>query len=113
MNVELVLLGQTVVLVTLSLLLVYPVYAHAQNVMHTWGIVLLAATMLVFTTSSLVGQFTPYVALAEAIHAVSDLTLFAALYLFAREFIRPAGTEEFETPPAAREGGGFEDAAER
>lgn len=110
MNWELILVAQTVALVTLSLLVVYPVAAYAQNVMHTWGIILLSVTLLVFTVSSLVDQFTPYVALAEGIHAVSDLTLFGALYLFAREFVGTDGDEGIETPAVSREGGGFEDA---
>lgn len=113
MNWGLVLLGQTVALVTLSLLVVYPVYAHAENVMHTRGVVLVAVTLLVFTASSLVDQFTPYVALAEGIHAVSDLTFLAAFYLFAREFVRTDEMDGLEPPAGAPNGGGFDDADDR
>lgn len=110
MNWDPILLGRTVALVALNLLVVYPIWAYAQNVMHTRAIVLLSVTLLVFTASSLVEQFTPYVALAEGIHAVPDLTLLGALYLFAREFVGTDDDAVIETPAGSRRGGGFEDA---
>ncbi|UIP01101.1 hypothetical protein Hbl1158_07075 [Halobaculum sp. CBA1158] len=112
-SAELVLLVQTLALVSLSVLLVYPTVAYAPNVMHTWGIGLLATTLLVFTVSSIIAQFTPYEALAEAVHAAADLTLLGALYLFAREFVRVDDdpTDGVETHAVATDDdtdGGFE-----
>lgn len=86
--------AQTVLLVVLSLGLLYPVVAHAQNVMHTRAVVLLAASLLVFTGSSVVEQFVAIPALAEGLHALADLAVAAALWLFAREFIRIDGDRE-------------------
>lgn len=108
------LFAQTVVLVVLSATILYPVVAYARNVMHTWAIVLLAATLLIFTASAVVEQFTPYVALSEGIHAVSDLTFLGAFWLFARDFVRTS-PEPFEPgrggdAPSFDETGGFEQA---
>ncbi|MFD1526366.1 hypothetical protein, partial [Halolamina salina] len=47
---------QTVVLVTISLAILYPVVAYSRSVLHTEAIVALAASTLVFTVGSLVEQ---------------------------------------------------------
>ena len=105
---ETFLLAQTVVLVLLSLFILYPVVAHAQNVMHTDAIVLLAVSLLVFTASSLVEELLGLVVIAELIHTVSDVTFVSAIWLFAREFVGRDGG--FDDDRISGYEGGFEDA---
>ncbi|GAB7014139.1 hypothetical protein ACFQEQ_15265 [Halolamina salina] len=102
---------QTVVLVTISLAILYPVVAYSRSVLHTEAIVALAASTLVFTVGSLVEQALGRPVAAEGIYFLSCLALALAVWLFAREFVRPGetgfGTDDDTTPSRAS---GFGDA---
>ncbi|WP_435117947.1 hypothetical protein [Halolamina sp. C58] len=102
---------QTAVLVTISLAILYPVVAYSRSVLHTEAIVSLAASMLVFTAGSLVEQALGYPVAAEGIYLLSGVVLALAVWLFAREFVRP-GETAFEEGDDTTSGGsaGFGDA---
>lgn len=104
-----VMLAQTVLLLAFSLLIVYPVWAYAQNVMHTEAIILLAISLLFITAGAAVESFLHLALTAHVFHVLSALTFTASQWKFAREFLR---FEEESTstvaPSVAAEGEGFE-----
>lgn len=107
--VPFVLIAQTTALVIVSLLLVYPVVAYAQNVAYTRGLLLLSAAFFVLMTTY-VASFVFHMALLSA---VLDLTaaVLAALgtWTFARPFVR-TDDREMETTAVRESTGGFESA---
>ncbi|WP_053946989.1 hypothetical protein [Halolamina sediminis] len=92
MSSHLLLTVQTAVLVTISLAILYPVVAYSRSVLHTEAIVALAASTLVFTVGSLVEQALGRPVVAEGIYLLSGIVLGLAVWLFAREFVRPGET---------------------
>lgn len=97
-------LVETGALVVLSAVLLYLVVAYARNVMHRTAVVLLAATLLIYTASAIVEHVFGLPVVGEAIHLASDLTFLGAFWLFAREFIA-TDTARFEPAESAPEGG--------
>lgn len=113
--ITLALLVQTAILVALSLAVIYPVVAYARHVMHAEAIALLATALLVFTVSTLIEAFTGMQALAEGVHALSNVAFAAAIWLFAREFIRTeSGFADSGVPDEEEDGPtGFEHVTRR
>ncbi len=102
---------QTVALIVLTLLILYPVAAYAQNVMHTEAVVALAVTLLLFTVSSIVKHLGFRLA-GELIHLATDVALLTSVWLFAREFIRTDAGFDRSTgvtgpPGTGADSGGF------
>ena len=89
MSSHLLLTVQTVVLVTISLAILYPVVAYSRSVLHTEAIVALAASTLAFTAGSLVEQALGRPVVAEGVYLISAVAFGIAVWLFAREFVRP------------------------
>lgn len=96
----------TGILVGSSLLIVYPVFGHARNVLYVDGVVLLAAALLFLTGGAVVESAfwsgavrEPHAHLiARTLITASGITLAAAMWLFARPFVR--------TGPGAETSGG-------
>lgn len=100
---------QTAVLVAISLAILYPVVAYSRSVLHTEAIVALAASTLVFTVGSLVEQALGRPVAAEGIYLLSGIVLCLAVWLFAREFVRPGETAFGEDDSASGAASGFAD----
>lgn len=108
-SVSPVLLAQTVLLLAFSLLIVYPVWAYAQNVMHTKAVVLLAISLLCITAGAGVESFLHAELTARVFHLLSAITFTASQWRFAREFLRFEREETSTvTPSVTAEGEGFE-----
>lgn len=109
MTISSVLLVQTAVLVFVSLAVLYPVVAYARTLLYTGAVAMLAASLLVFTAGSLAEGGLGMVAAAEGIYLLSALCFAAAVWLFAREFVRiDGGFAVDDTTPG--ESSGFADA---
>ena len=120
---------QTATLVAASLLLVYPVYAYAQNVAYTEGLVALAIGLLLVTVANLL-SFVPAATVRRAVPGVSlhplvwmsllnlaaGISATVGVYFFAREFLPTGGETEHASPGEHSAGraatGGFETAGE-
>jgi hypothetical protein len=89
------LLFQTVLLVAISLSVLYPVVAYSRSVLHTEAIVMLAVSTFAFTVGSVVEQGMGMVVAAEGVYLFSAVLFAAAIWLFAREFVR-SGEASFE-----------------
>jgi len=86
--VELGFLLNAVLLLVTSLLLVYPLVTHAQNVAYTEGFVLLALSLFVFTLSYAFGVLRLWsLAGRTSLHFVAAALLAAGVWQFAREFV--------------------------
>lgn len=83
---------QTVVLVAVSLAVLYPVIAYSRSVLHTEAIVALALSTFAFTVGSVVEQGLGRPVAAEGIYLLSAVVFGVAVWLFAREFVRPGET---------------------
>lgn len=109
--VPFVLIVQTILLVVVSFLLVYPVVAYAQNVAHTRGLLLLAGSFMVLTLTYVAS----FVFHMDLVSSVLDLiaALLAAFgtWQFARPFVRLDGGD-VETPTVGEPKGGFESAGD-
>lgn len=108
-----VLLAQTAILGLVSLAVLYPVVAHARTLLYTDAVVMLAASVLVFTAGALVEEGLGMVTAAEGIYLLSAVAFATAVWLFAREFIRiddGSFTVDDVTQPGASPG--FGDAVE-
>lgn len=92
MSSHVLLTVQTAVLVAISLAILYPVVAYSRSVLHTEAIVALAASTLLFTVGSLVEQALGRPVVAEGIYLLSAVAFGLAVWLFAREFVRPGET---------------------
>jgi len=110
MSSHLLLTVQSAVLVAISLAILYPVVAYSRTVLHTEAIVALAASTLVFTVGSLVGQALGRPVVAEGIYLLSGIVLGLAVWLFAREFVRPGETAFGADDSASGSSSGFGDA---
>lgn len=104
-----VLFVQTVVLVVVSLAVLYPVVAYARTLLYTDAVAMLSASLLVFTAGSLVEEGLGMVTASEAIYLLSALCFAAAVWLFAREFVR-IGSGSFAADEATSSG--FADATD-
>ena len=122
--VELGFLLNAVLLLVTSLLLVYPLVTHAQNVAYTEGFVLLALSLFVFTISYVMGVLRLWTLPGRTgLHFVAAALLAAGVWQFAREFVAlddsrgvatfdPAN-DAFEGEPASSDDAfteGFDDA---
>lgn len=107
---------QTVVLVVVSLAVLYPVVAYSRSVLHTEAIVALALSTFVFTVGSVVEQGLGHPVAAEGIYLLSAVAFGLAVWLFAREFVRPGATGFGDDTASWGDGaaseGGFAEAAE-
>jgi hypothetical protein len=104
-----VLLAQTVLLLAFSFLIVYPVWAYAQNVMHTGAVILLAISLLCITAGAIVESFLHMPLTAHVFHVLSALTFTVSQWKFAREFLRfKQGSTSAVAPSVTAEGEGFE-----
>jgi len=83
-----ILTAQTVVLVAVSLAVLYPVVAYARTLLYTEAVTMLSASLLVFTIGSVVDEGLGMVTASEGIYLLSSLCFAAAVWLFAREFVR-------------------------
>ncbi|MFW5934399.1 MAG: hypothetical protein ACOCQL_00955 [Halolamina sp.] len=83
-----VLAVQTAVLVAVSLAILYPVVAYARTLLHTEAVVLLAASVLVFTAGSLFEEGLGMTTVSEGTYLLSCLLFAGSVWLFAREFVR-------------------------
>jgi hypothetical protein len=121
---------QAAMLLSATLMLLYPVYAYGQNVAYTEGVVALAVALVLVTVANLLG-FLPDAAV-ESFVPVLDwdplvwmtvVNLFASLsattgvYFFAREFLATgAATDDLDPLPedgaGAGDAVGFEAAAD-
>ncbi|WP_435358414.1 hypothetical protein [Haloarchaeobius sp. DFWS5] len=109
---------QIALLLSASLLLLYPVVAYAQNVAYTEGIVGLSVGLFLLTVSNVLGILIDADVIFPDIYSsllvTSVLNLGASvcatigIYYFARQFI-DTEPEPFETQTTTTEGG-FEDA---
>lgn len=112
-------LGISVTLVVSSILLLYPTYAFAQNVMYERGVKLLAASLLALTLGWLTSDLVSYGIVDAPVLAVVDQAFFTAaggIYLwatweFASDFVRFEDDLEVGTP-TGEDTGGFETAAD-
>jgi hypothetical protein len=109
---------QIAALLAASLLLVYPVYAYAQNVAYTEGFVGIAVGFFLLTLSNLLGLLiendvlAPGLESSAAITAAMNLGASVAatigIYYFARQFIQ-TNRSDFEST-TTESTGGFDDA---
>ena len=123
--VELGFLLNAALLLVTSLLLVYPLVTHAQNVAYTEGFVLLALSLFVFTMSYAFGVLRIWTLPGRTgLHFVAAVLLTAGVWQFAREFVDlgdgslgvasfDRGDDPFEREPASGDDAfteGFDDA---
>lgn len=86
--VELGFLLNAVLLLVTSLLLVYPLVTHAQNVAYAEGFVLLALSLFVFTISYAMGVLRVWTLTGRTgLHFVAAALLTAGVWQFARKFV--------------------------
>lgn len=107
-------------LVGSALLVLYPVYAHAENVMYTRGVVVLAASLLTLTAGWVAGNVLYYGvvevatlgALPQALFTLSSALFLWANWEFARDLLQ---LDDRDVPADFGDGeavGGFEEAFE-
>jgi hypothetical protein len=86
--VELGFLLNAVLLLATSLLLLYPLVTHAQNVAYTEGVVLLSLSLFVFTASYALGVLGLWTLAGRAgLNLVATVLLTAGVWQFAQEFV--------------------------
>lgn len=91
-----------------SLALVYPLYTHAQNVMHTRAVVLQSLALFLLTAGIGAAFVQPQWVVSELLFTASAALLATSMWLFAREFVRR--DDRFDGDDAEADVGGFEDA---
>lgn len=103
--------AQTATLVITSLLVAYPLVAYGHNVAHTVGVACLAGTLAATTASYVAFSVFGMGLVSAALDLTAALSLAAAMWSFARPFVR-TGDPELERPTADATGegtaGGFE-----
>ena len=103
--------AQTTALVIVSLLLLYPIVAYAQNVAHTRGLLLLAGSFLTITVSYVVWVILEMTLVSTVLDLTAAVFLAMGVWQFARPFVR-FGDEKLETPTVRDTSGGFESAGD-
>ncbi|QKY20980.1 hypothetical protein B4589_011565 [Halolamina sp. CBA1230] len=113
MSSHLLLTVQTAVLIGISLAVLYPVVAYSRSVLHTEAIVALALSTFAFTVGSVIEQALGRPVVAEGIYLLSAVAFGLAVWLFAREFVRPGETAfGVDDDPEPGSMPGFADASE-
>jgi len=117
--VALAFVAQTTALVVASLFLAYPLVAYGHNVAHTGGLAFLTGAFVATTASYVAFSVFDLGLVSAALDLLAALSLAAAMWAFARPFVRFDDTDpeapsvrELATSSPDEPTGGFESAEE-
>lgn len=87
-------IGQAVVLVATTVLIVYPVVAYARNVAYTEAFVFLALSLVSLTVVGILDFLFAAHTPANVVRLLGGAFAFAGVWFFARDFIHVGGSSD-------------------